>query len=91
MEQEEDQMQVCGDAVIRILAQPKEEMSIVQLMNADPKIREILMRKQPKEDQLQRENSVASTEGEEDDSSMSIECSSVVGIQESALEVMEGV
>lgn len=78
---------VCSDSVKRILAQPREEMSIVQLMNSDPQIREIFMR--PLKAGLQNQDLVVEEvemeegeEGEEDSSEMSIEFSSVVGIQE---------
>lgn len=88
-EKEESALEmVCSDSVKRILAHPREEMSIVQLMNSDQQIREIFMR--PPKTGLQNQDSVVEEVGmeevegeeEEDSSEMSIEFSNVVGIQE---------
>lgn len=59
---------ICEDAVQQILSQPRDEMSIVQLLNADPMIREFLLRKpQPEITELQSQDSIDSIEEESEE------------------------
>lgn len=56
---------VCVDAVKRILSQPREEMNIVRLMNAEPLIREIFL-KPPIKDLQSQESQDSIVEEDED-------------------------
>lgn len=62
---EPDDSLVCVDALKEILRQPREEMNIVQLMRADPRIRELLMQSSS----MDRHDSIME-ESEEDDSAI---------------------